>query len=99
MSEKGRCPEQGWRTENIQDTRSEWRVQVYLNGEGRRGESPSPSLRSRGLIWEAGMCRRQGMDLSLGPSAGLMAPGTQDRVSAPGFTEEPFSECAEEGAL
>ena len=39
------------------------------------------------------------MGLSLGPSAGLMAPGTQDRVSAPGFTEESCSQCTEQGAL
>ena len=39
------------------------------------------------------------MGLSLGPSVGLVAPGTQDRVSAPGFTEELYSQCAEQAAL
>ena len=39
------------------------------------------------------------MGVSLGPSAGLVASGIQDRVSAPGLTEEPCSQCAEQGAL
>ena len=47
----------------------------------------------------AGMFRRREMGLSLGPSAGLVAPGTQDRASAPGFNEEPCSQHAEQGAL
>ena len=47
----------------------------------------------------AGMLRRREMGLSLGPSAGLVAPGTQDRVSAPGLNEEPCSQHAEQGAL
>lgn len=47
----------------------------------------------------AGMFRRREMGLSLGPSAGLVAPGIQDRVSAPGLAEEPCSQCAEQGAL
>lgn len=36
----------------------------------------------RGLVWGTGMCRRRN-DLNLGPSAGLVAPGTKGRVSAP----------------
>ena len=65
------------------------------------GKSLIPSLRSGGggLVWEAGMCRRWGMDLNLGPSAGLVAPGTKGRVSAPGLTEDPCSQHAEQGAL
>ena len=39
------------------------------------------------------------MGLSLGPSVGLVAPGTEDRVLSPGFTEEPCSQCAEQGDL
>ena len=35
----------------------------------------------------------------MGPSTGLVAPGTEDRVSAPGLTEEPCSQRAEQGAL
>ena len=64
-------------------------------GEGRPG-----TPRSRGqLVWGGGTCRRRWMGLSLGPSVGLVAPGTQDRVSAPGFTEELYSQCAEQAAL
>ena len=37
--------------------------------------------------------------LSLGPSVGLVAPGTQDRVSVLGLNEEPCSQCAEQAAL
>lgn len=37
------------------------------------------------------------MGLRSGPSVGLVAPGTEDRVSARGFTEEPCSR-AEQGA-
>ena len=40
-----------------------------------------------------------GTGLSLGPSVGLVAPGTEDRVLSPGFTEEPCSQCAEQGDL
>ena len=76
-------------------------VLVEEEGEGiQEGESPSPGLRSGGwLVWGAGMCRRWGMGLSLGPSVGLVAPGTEDRVISPGFTEEPCSQCAEQGDL
>ena len=39
------------------------------------------------------------MGLSLGPSVGLVAQGTEDRVLSPGFTEEPCSQRAERGDL
>ena len=39
------------------------------------------------------------MDPSSGPSAGLVAPGTEDRVSASGLTEDPCSQHAEQGTL
>ena len=35
---------------------------------------------------------------SRGSYAGLVAPGTQDKVSAPGFTEKPCFQHAEQGA-
>ena len=47
----------------------------------------------------AGMLRRREMGLSLGPSVGLVAAGTQYRMSAPGFTEELYSQYAEQAAL
>ena len=76
-------------------------VLVEEAGEGGLGRGePEPQSEEWGqLVWGAGMCRRQGMGMSLGPSAGLVAPGIQDRVSAPGLTEEPCSQCAEQGAL
>ena len=76
-------------------------VLVEEAGEGaQEGESPSSTLRSGGwLVWGAGMCRKRGMGLSLGPSVGLVAPGTEDRVLSPGFTEEPCSQRAERGDL
>ena len=39
------------------------------------------------------------MGLSLGPSVGLVAPGTQDRVTTGRLTEEPSSQRAEQGGL
>ena len=39
------------------------------------------------------------VELSLGPSVGLVAQGTEDRVLSPGFTEEPCSQRAERGDL
>lgn len=79
----------------------EGRVLVEEAGEGaQEGESPSPGLRSGGwLVWGAGMCRRWEMGLSLSPSVGLVAPGTEDRVLSPGFTEEPCSQRAGQGDL
>jgi hypothetical protein len=48
-----------------------------IRREPGRGDL-GPSLRIGGqLVWGAGMCRRWWMVLSLGPSVGLGAPGTQ----------------------
>lgn len=77
-------------------------VLVEEAGEGGLGRGePEPQSEELGgqLVWGAGMCRRWQMGLSLGPSVGLVAPGTQDRVSAPGLTEESCSQPAEQGAL
>lgn len=70
------------------------------------GESPSPSLRNWGACLGSQNVQEAGdgpefvyLPNTRGPYAGLVAPGTQDKVSAPGFTEEPCSQCAEQAAL
>ena len=77
---------------------------MCLSGGGRKQglgrEKPELQSEEWGqLVWGAGMCRRREIDLNLGPSAGLVAPGTEDRISAPGLTEDPCSQHAEQGAL
>ena len=77
---------------------------MCLNGKGHKkgaGEGrPGAPLEECGqLVWGAGMFRRWRTGLSLGPSVGLGAPVTEDRMSGPRLTEEPRSQCAEQGAL
>ena len=64
----------------------------------REGRSRAPA-RGVQLVWGARMCRRRGTGLSLGPSVGLGAPVTEDRMSAPRLSEEPCFQPAEQGAL
>ena len=65
-------------------------------GKGDLGPQPEECGQ---LVWGAGMFRRWRTGLSLGPSVGLGAPVTEDRMSGPRLTEEPRSQRAEQGAL
>ena len=71
-------------------------VLVEEQGAGWGEENWSPSLRSGGSLSGE---QEAGDGPEFGPFCRACGAGTQDIVSAPGFTEELYSQCAEQAAL